>query len=105
MTKEGSRSRLRPRRLPSLVDTWLLMADATVDIFIPGRTPEDVLALMARLAAIGVGGRDAAYLASVVPPEDESTPEMTRFLSDFEFMVHPSARRGAAALIGLPSRY
>ena len=50
-------------------------------------------------------GRDAAYLASIVPPEDESTPEMTRFLSDFEFMVHPSARRGAAALIGLPSRY
>lgn len=69
--------------------------------FMAERPAPEVLALMRRLAALGIRGRDAAYLASIVPPVESGTPEMAMYLKEFEFIVDPAARPAAAALIGI----
>jgi hypothetical protein len=76
-----------------------------MEIFVPDRQPEETMALMARLHAIGIGGRDAAYLASVEPPQEPGTPEMADYVKGFELMVTAAARRPAAALLGLRAAY
>ncbi len=73
-----------------------------MEIFIPDREPHDVMALVAQLRSIGIGGRDASYLASVAPPSEAGTPEMTMYMKEFELMVDARARPKAAALIGIP---
>jgi hypothetical protein len=72
--------------------------------YVPERAPHEALELMAKLNEIGIQGRDAAYLATVVPPRDQATPEMTSFLREFELMVAPASRSSAAMLIGMPDR-
>ncbi len=72
-----------------------------METFVPDREPADAMRLMSCLAAIGLAGRDAAYLASVAPPVEPGSPEMVRYLREFEFMVDHAARAAAAALIGL----
>ncbi len=70
--------------------------------YVPDRPPHEAMSLMAKLHEIGIHGRDAAYLATVVPPQDHATPEMTSFLREFELMVAPASRTSAARLIGMP---
>ncbi len=66
----------------------------------PDREPDEAMRMMSRLAAIGISGRDAAYLATVAPPAEAGSPEMIRYLREFEFMVDHPARAAAAAVIG-----
>ncbi|HEX8534530.1 MAG TPA: hypothetical protein VF662_10205 [Allosphingosinicella sp.] len=76
-----------------------------MEIFVPDRQPQEAIELMGRLIEIGIGGRHAAYLATVAPPQEPGSPEMASYLRDFEFMVHASARQSAATLIGFPGFY
>jgi hypothetical protein len=76
-----------------------------MEIFVPDRQPQEALDLMGRLIEIGIGGRHAAYLATVAPPLEPGSPEMASYLKDFEFMVHARARPSAAALVGLGECY
>jgi hypothetical protein len=77
------------------------MGDKRVELFISDRQPEQAVNLMAKLRALGIEGRDAAYLATVLPPREPGTPEMARYLSEFELMVGPAERQSAAELVGL----
>ena len=72
-----------------------------MEIFVPDRTPHETMALMERLRGLGIRGRDAAYLASVKPPEQPGSPEMRAYLRDFELMVDEKARASAAEAIGI----
>lgn len=69
--------------------------------FVAERPADEVMLLMRRLIGLGVRGRDAAYLASIVPPADPASPEMAMYLKEFEFIVDEGARLEAAALIGI----
>ncbi|HMC91699.1 MAG TPA: hypothetical protein VKI45_04485 [Allosphingosinicella sp.] len=71
-----------------------------MEVFVPDRSPAEVAALIRTLRALGLGGRDAAYLASVAPPA-EAGPERTRYREEFEFMVPPHARAPARTALGL----
>lgn len=72
-----------------------------MELFVPERCSEEILLIMSDLRDLGVGGRDAAYLASINPPEVEGTPEMAMYLKEFKLMVHRSARSRAADLLGI----
>ncbi len=72
--------------------------------YVPDRSPHEAMTLMAKLHEIGIHGRDAAYLATIVPPQEAATPEMASFLREFELMVAPASRPSAARLIGMPER-
>ena len=73
-----------------------------MEVFIPGRQPDQAFALMARLRELGIGGRDAAYLATVLPPQEWGTPEMACYIKELEFIVALAERPAAARLLGLP---
>ena len=75
-----------------------------MDVFIPERQPKDAVTLTQQLISLGVRGRDAAYLASVLPPENAGAAETTAYLREFEFMVAPKARRSVATLVGFQWR-
>ncbi len=76
-----------------------------MEIFVPERPADETIVLMHRLLAIGIGGRNAAYLASVKPPEQPGTPEAHMYLREFELMVGAGARAAAAALVGIDALY
>ena len=69
------------------------------------RDPAEAMALMDRLLKLGIAGRDAAYLASLAPPIEQGTPEMTNYVREFEHMVTHAARASAATLVGLAGGY
>ena len=71
-----------------------------MEVFEPSRD-EGVAELIVQLRALGLGGRDAAYLASVLPPTALDPPAETRFRCEFRFMVAPESRAAAARLLGL----
>ncbi len=83
---------------PSVMGAFLL----NVEIFVPDREPHETMALVAQLRSIGIRGRHAAYLASVAPPREPGTPEMTMYLKEFDLMVDSAARPAAAEIIGIP---
>jgi hypothetical protein len=71
-----------------------------MEVFVPSRDDPDALALVDRLKALGLAGRDAAYLACVAPPADDPSAR-ANYLAEFRYMVRPEQRDEAARLIGL----
>lgn len=71
-----------------------------MEVFVPSREDPDALALVERLKALGLAGRDAAYLACVAPPADDPSAH-ANYLAEFRFMVPADRRAEAAQLIGL----
>ena len=74
-----------------------------MDVFIPDREAGRVLDLMHQLQALGIGGRDAAYLASVEPFRSPDPCVRDNYLAEFRFMVRREHRAAAARLVGLSS--
>ena len=74
-----------------------------MEVFVPNRDDPEALALIARLKALGLAGRDAAYLACVAPPSGADPSARANYLSEFRFMVRPEQREEAARLVGLES--
>jgi hypothetical protein len=72
-----------------------------MEVFVPSRDDPDALALVDRLKALGLAGRDAAYLACVAPPSPDDHSAHANYLAEFRFMVRPERRAEAARLIGL----
>jgi hypothetical protein len=72
-----------------------------MEVFVGDRSPAEAAALVAKLKALGLGGRDAAYLASVAPPPTEAGPEEVRWWDELAFMVPPEKRAAVCALLGL----
>jgi hypothetical protein len=72
-----------------------------MEMFVAERSPAEAAALAKRLKALGLRGRDAAYLASVAPPPAEPGPESVRYFEELDFMVPPPARAAVRALLGL----
>ncbi|TFI56892.1 hypothetical protein E2493_17975 [Sphingomonas parva] len=72
-----------------------------MEVFVASRESPDVLALVERLKALGLSGRDAAYLASVDLPATADPQVRANFLSEFRFMVGAERRAEAARLVGL----
>ena len=74
-----------------------------MEVFVPSRDDPDAIALIAQLKQLGLAGRDAAYLACVVPPSPSDPSAHENYLSEFRFMVRPDQRAEAARLVGLES--
>ncbi|QAY75908.1 hypothetical protein [Sphingosinicella sp. BN140058] len=72
-----------------------------MEVFVPSRDDPEALALIARLKQLGLGGRDAAYLACIAPPAASDPSAHENYLSEFRFMVPPAQRAEAARLVGL----
>jgi hypothetical protein len=72
-----------------------------MEVFVPSRDEGEVAELMVRLRALGLRGRDAAYLASVLPPSPLDPQADENFRCEFRFMVAPEQREEAARLVGL----
>lgn len=72
-----------------------------MEVFVSDRQPDQAMHLMASLRELGIEGRHAAYLATVLPPASPGTPEMDRYLEEFELIVAPAERPVAARLVGL----
>jgi hypothetical protein len=72
-----------------------------MEVFVAGREGPEVLALVDRLKALGLSGRDAAYLASVDMPVSADPQVRANFASEFRFMVAAGQRAEAARLVGL----
>lgn len=73
-----------------------------MEVFVGDRSPVEAAALVAKLKALGLRGRDAAYLASVAPPPPEAGPEQARYRDELAFMVPAAKRAAVCALLGLP---
>lgn len=72
-----------------------------MEVFVAARAPGEAVSLMKRLRKLGMSGRDAAYLASIDPPEAFDPAARANFVAEFEFMVPPAQRSEAARLVGL----
>ena len=72
-----------------------------MEIFVPDRDTDAVFALIAQLGELGIGGRDASYLASVEPYASADPQVRANYLAEFRFMVTPDRRAAAAGLVGL----
>lgn len=84
----------------SHITGWIGVA-STVEIFVPDRDTDAVFALIAQLGELGIGGRDASYLASVEPYASADPQVRAKYLTEFRFMVTPDKRAAAAGLVGL----
>lgn len=73
-----------------------------MEVFIAAREADDVVKVMRQLNALGVHGRDAAYLASTPLPCPSDPSAQESFARDLRFMVGPDQREAAARLIGFP---
>ena len=72
-----------------------------MEVFLPDRDPLEVLALITRLRALGVQGRDASFLASVRPAASWDDSVRANYLKEFRYMVGPDRRCAVAELLGL----
>ena len=72
-----------------------------MEVFEAARGPAEAAALAGRLKALGLRGRDAAYLASIAPPPAKAGPERARYWQELEFMVAAPLRDAACALLGI----
>jgi hypothetical protein len=73
-----------------------------MEVFVGDRSPVEAAPLVAKLKALGLRGRDAAYLASAAPPSPEAGPEQARWWDELAFMVPAAKRSAVCALLGLP---
>lgn len=72
-----------------------------MELFEPQRNPGEAAALAAKLKALGLRGRDASYLASILAPPPEAVPERRRYFEELAFMVPRAAHPAVRALLGL----
>ena len=72
-----------------------------MEVFVSQREPRDALTLTRKLKALGLRGRDAAYLASLQLPSNEDRGAVDHYLAEFRYMVAEENRPEAARLIGL----
>jgi hypothetical protein len=72
-----------------------------MEVFVGDRSPGEAALLVAQLKALGLRGRDAAYLASVAPPGAEAGPERARYWEELAFMVPAPKRAAVCALLGI----
>ena len=72
-----------------------------VEVFASQREPEKAVSLTDALKALGLRGRDAAYLASTLVPPPEDRGAVDHYLAEFRYMVREESRPEAARLIGL----
>ena len=72
-----------------------------MEVFVSQREPRDALTLTRKLKALGLRGRDAAYLASLQLPSKEDRGAVDHYLAEFRYMVAEESRPEAARLIGL----
>jgi hypothetical protein len=72
-----------------------------VEVFVSQREPEKALSLTEQLKALGLRGRDAAYLASAALPGPDDQKALDHYLAEFRYMVTEDRRPEAARLIGL----
>ncbi|MBV9930090.1 MAG: hypothetical protein JO013_04005 [Alphaproteobacteria bacterium] len=71
-----------------------------MEVFVGDRGAAEATALVARLKALGLRGRDAAYLASAAPPA-EAGPEQARYWKELAFMVPAAKRPAVCAVLGI----
>jgi hypothetical protein len=72
-----------------------------MEIFSPDREGAEAVRLTKKLKRLGIGGRDAAYLASVDPTRTVDDCVRANYRKEFRFMVARDQRAEAARLIGL----
>jgi hypothetical protein len=72
-----------------------------MEVFVSQREPEKALSLTKALKALGLRGRDAAYLASAALPSENDQKALDHYLVEFRYMVAEERRPEAARLIGL----
>jgi hypothetical protein len=72
-----------------------------VEVFVSQREPEKAVTLTQALKALGLRGRDAAYLASAALPGADDQKARDHYLAEFRYMVSEHSRAEAARLIGL----
>ena len=72
-----------------------------MEVFVSQREPEKAINLTEQLKALGLRGRDAAYLASIALPPLEDHGAVNQYLAEFRYMVSEESRPEAARLIGL----
>ena len=72
-----------------------------MEVFVSQRDPEKAVSLTDQLKALGLRGRDAAYLASTSVHAHEDRGAVDHFLAEFRYMVREESRPEAARLIGL----
>ncbi|MDB5671353.1 MAG: hypothetical protein JWO25_2312 [Alphaproteobacteria bacterium] len=72
-----------------------------MEVFVSQRDPEKAVSLTESLKALGLRGRDAAYLASAAVPGAGDRNALDHYLTEFRYMVSPERRPAAAELIGL----
>lgn len=72
-----------------------------MEVFVSQREPEKAVTLTKALKALGLRGRDAAYLASAALPPPEDRGAIDNYLAEFRYMVSEECRPEAARLIGL----
>jgi hypothetical protein len=72
-----------------------------MEVFVSDREPDKAVTLTAKLKALGLRGRDAAYLASAAVPAAEDQNAIDHYLAEFRYMVAEDRRPEAARLIGL----
>lgn len=72
-----------------------------MEVFVSQREPGDAVTLTRKLKALGLRGRDAAYLASLQLPSGEDRGAIDHYLAEFRYMVAEDRRSEAAKLIGL----
>lgn len=72
-----------------------------MEVFVSQREPEKAVSLTEQLKALGLRGRDAAYLASAALPPADDRGATDHYLAEFRYMVREENRPEAARLIGL----
>jgi hypothetical protein len=72
-----------------------------MEVFVSQREPERAVTLTEALKALGLRGRDAAYLASAALPPAEDRGAHDHYIAEFRYMVSEDRRPEAARLIGL----
>jgi hypothetical protein len=72
-----------------------------LEVFVASREGPEVITLIGELKALGLSGRDAAYLASIDLPASADPQVRANFVSEFRFMVGEDCRAQAARLVGL----
>jgi hypothetical protein len=72
-----------------------------MEVFVSQREPEKAVSLTEQLKALGLRGRDAAYLASAALPGPDDQKALDHYRTEFRYMVTEECRPEAARLIGL----
>jgi hypothetical protein len=72
-----------------------------MEVFVSEQEPDKAVSLTKALKALGLRGRDAAYLASAALPPAEDRRAVEHYLAEFRYMVNEESRPEAARLIGL----